>query len=71
MKKKDYVKPNAQVLSLYTDEFMEGGFHAGSNIHGSLDPGARNGVNDDDPDLQVTQMALLSQSLKIKKSNNK
>ena len=36
MKKKDYVKPNAQVLSLYTDEFMEGGFHTGSNIHGSL-----------------------------------
>ena len=50
MKKKDYVKPNAQVLSLYTDEFMEGGFHTGSNIHGSLDPGARNGVNDVDPD---------------------
>ena len=50
MKKKDYVKPNAQVLSLYTDEFMEGGFHAQSGIHGSIDPGARNGVNDDDPD---------------------
>ena len=32
MKKKDYVKPNAQVLSLYTDEFMEGGFHAQSGI---------------------------------------
>ena len=29
---------------------MEGGFHTGSNIHGSLDPGARNGVNDVDPD---------------------
>ena len=49
MKKKDYVKPNAQVLSLYTDEFMEGGFHAGSNIHGSLDAGAPNGEHDDDP----------------------
>ena len=50
MKKKDYVKPNAQVLSLYTDECMEGGFHTVSNIHGSLDPGARNGEHDDDPD---------------------
>ena len=39
MKKKDYVKPNAQVLSLYTDEFMEGGFHAESSIKGSLTPG--------------------------------
>jgi hypothetical protein len=39
MKKKDYVKPNAQVLSLYTDEFMEGGFHAQSGIKGSLTPG--------------------------------
>lgn len=37
--KKDYVKPNAQVLSLYTDEFMEGGFHAQSGIKGSLTPG--------------------------------
>lgn len=37
--KKDYVKPNAQVLSLYTDEFMEGGFHAQSDIKGSLTPG--------------------------------
>ena len=32
MKKKDYVKPDAKVLSLYTDEFMEGGFHAQSNL---------------------------------------
>ena len=39
MKKKDYVKPNAQVLSLYTDEFMEGGFHAQSDIKCSLTPG--------------------------------
>ena len=39
MKKKDYVKPNAQVSSLYTDEFMEGGFHAQSSIKGSLDKG--------------------------------
>mgnify|MGYP003087684091 FL=1 len=38
------------MLSLYTDEFMEGGFHTGSNIHGSLDPGARNGEHDVDPD---------------------
>lgn len=50
MKKKDYVKPNAQVLSFYTDEFMQGGFHAGSPVHGGLDAGARNGVNDVDPD---------------------
>lgn len=50
MKKKDYVKPNAQVLSLYTDEFMQGGFHAGSPVHGGLDAGARNGEHDDDPD---------------------
>ncbi|WP_315332698.1 hypothetical protein [Prevotella histicola] len=39
MKKKDYVKPNAQVLSLYTDEFMESGFHTHSGIKGSLTPG--------------------------------
>lgn len=41
-----YVKPNAQVLSLYTDEFMEGGFHAQSGIKGSLTPGD----NEDDPE---------------------
>ena len=46
MKKKDYVKPNAQVLSLYTDEFMEGGFHAHSDINGSLTPGD----NEEDPE---------------------
>ena len=39
MKKKDYVKPNAQVLSLYTDEFMEGGFHPQSGIKGRLTSG--------------------------------
>ena len=39
MKKKDYVKPNAQVLSLYTDEFMEGGFHAHSGISGTIESG--------------------------------
>lgn len=39
MKKKDYVKPDSKVLSLYTDEFMEGGFHAQSSIKGSLTPG--------------------------------
>lgn len=39
MKKKDYVKPNAQVLSLYTDEFMEGGFHAQSGISGTIESG--------------------------------
>ena len=46
MKKKDYVTPNAQVLSLYTDEFMEGGFHAHSAIHGSID----SGEDADDPE---------------------
>ena len=39
MKKKDYVKPDAKVLSLYTDDFMEGGIHAHSGINGSLDAG--------------------------------
>ncbi|WP_456106705.1 hypothetical protein [Prevotella sp.] len=39
MKKKDYVKPNAQVLSLYTDEFMEGGIHAQSGISGTIESG--------------------------------
>lgn len=46
MKKKDYVKPNAQVLSLYTDEFMEGGFHAGSAMNGSFDAGFDGGDAD-------------------------
>lgn len=44
MKRKDYVKPNTDVLSLYTEEFMEYGFHARIGIHGSLDPG------NDEPD---------------------
>ena len=44
MKRKDYVKPNTDVLSLYTEEFMECGFHARSGIHGSLDLG------NDEPD---------------------
>ncbi len=39
MKKKEYVKPNAQVLSLYTDEFMQGGMHAQSGISGSITQG--------------------------------
>lgn len=46
MKKKDYVKPNAQVLSLYTDEFMESGFHTGSTMKGSLDAGFDGGDAD-------------------------
>lgn len=46
MKKKDYVTPNAQVLSLYTDEFMEGGFHAQSNLKGSFDAGFDGGDAD-------------------------
>ncbi len=48
MKKKDYVKPNAQVLSLYTDEFMEGGFHAQSSIKGSITPGDDYGDPEDE-----------------------
>ncbi len=47
MKKKDYVKPNAQVLSLYTDEFMEGGFHAQSNLNGTIE----SGEDADDPEV--------------------
>ena len=39
MKKKVYVKPDSQVLSFYTDEFMQGGIHAQSGINGSLTPG--------------------------------
>lgn len=42
--KKLYVKPLLEVLSLYTDELLEGGFHTRSGIHGSLDPG------NDEPD---------------------
>ena len=40
----EYVKPMAEVISLYTDELLEGGFHARSSINGQLDPG------DDEPD---------------------
>lgn len=39
MMKKDYVKPVSEVLSLYTEELMEGGFHAASNLKGSIDSG--------------------------------
>ena len=39
MQRKDYVKPNTDVLSLYTDEFMESGVHTQSGIHGSIDSG--------------------------------
>ncbi|WP_455097243.1 hypothetical protein [Prevotella jejuni] len=46
MKKKDYLKPNTDVLSLYTDEFMEGGFHAQSDLKGSID----SGEDADDPE---------------------
>ena len=42
--KKLYVKPLLEVLSLYTDELLEGGFPARSGINGSLDPG------NDEPD---------------------
>ena len=39
MMKKDYVKPVSEVLSLYTEELMEGGFHAASNLNGTIDSG--------------------------------
>ena len=29
----EYVKPMAEVISLYTDELLEGGFHARSGIN--------------------------------------
>ena len=55
--KKLYVKPLLEVLSLYTDELLEGGFHARSGINGSLDPGEdlpdpednTGGIDDQDP----------------------
>ena len=55
--KKLYVKPLFEVLSLYTDELLEGGFHAGSPIHGHLDPANdepdpednTGGIDDQDP----------------------
>lgn len=47
MKKKDYVKPDAKLLSLYTDEFMEGGFHTHSGIKGSLTPADDEGDPED------------------------
>lgn len=55
MKKKDYVKPNAQVLSLYTDEFMEGGFNAHSSIKGSLDAGFDGGDADSSNSNGITE----------------
>lgn len=39
MKKKEYIKPDFKVLSLYSDEIMEGGFHVQSNLKGELTPG--------------------------------
>ncbi|WP_276697034.1 hypothetical protein [Prevotella pallens] len=55
--KKLYVKPLLEVLSLYTDELLEGGFHARSGINGNLDPGEdlpdpednTGGIDDQDP----------------------
>lgn len=38
MKKKEYVRPTIDVLSLYSDELMQAGFHAQSGIRGQLDP---------------------------------
>ncbi|MBF1604723.1 hypothetical protein [Prevotella pallens] len=39
MNKKSYVQPVSDVLDIYTDEFMEGGFHAHSNIEGTIESG--------------------------------
>lgn len=36
MNKKSYVQPVSDVLDIYTDEFMEGGFHAQSGIKGKV-----------------------------------
>lgn len=46
MMKKDYVKPVSEVLSLYTEELMEGGFHAASNLNGTIE----SGKDTDDPE---------------------
>lgn len=46
MMKKDYVKPVSEVLSLYTEELMEGGFHAASNLNGTIE----SGEDTDDPE---------------------
>ena len=53
----EYVKPMAEVIILYTDELLEGGFHARSGINGQLDPGTDEpdpedntaGIDDQDP----------------------
>lgn len=55
--KKLYVKPLFEVLSLYTDELLEGGFHANSSMKGHLDPANdepdpednTGGIDDQDP----------------------
>ncbi|MBF1465959.1 hypothetical protein [Prevotella pallens] len=39
MNKKSYVQPVSDVLDIYTDEFMEGGFHAQSGIEGRIESG--------------------------------
>lgn len=46
MMKKDYVKPVSEVLSLYTEELMDGGFHAASNLNGTIE----SGEDTDDPE---------------------
>lgn len=55
--KKLYVKPLLEVLSLYTDELLEGGFHTSSSLKGHLDPANdepdpednTGGIDDQDP----------------------
>ena len=42
----DYVQPVSDVLDIYTDEFMEGGFHAQSALKGTIE----SGEDADDPE---------------------
>ena len=57
MNKKSYVQPVSDVLDIYTDEFMEGGFHAQSALKGTIE----SGEDADDPeesnptDVEVTR----------------
>jgi hypothetical protein len=39
MAKKVYLKPEVEVVDLFSDELMDGGFHAASPLRGHLDAG--------------------------------
>ena len=39
MAKKVYLRPEVEVVDLFSDELMDGGFHAASPLHGHLDAG--------------------------------